>query len=216
MALAMSGGCQRPAPQVAAPEDPVLPVSKPVQRVVTDYVDFTGRTDAVQAVDVRPRVTGYLIRMPFKEGSDVKKGDLLFEIHPRPYQAQLDQAKSQVALNEAQLKLAQTTYRRDLPLRASGAVTQQDLDTERAAVDEATARIRASQAALEVYNLNLAFTKVTSPIDGRVSRYYLTAGNLVNQDQTLLTTVVSLDPIHVYFDVDEPTVLRFRKAYNAG
>ncbi len=92
-----------------------------MQREVTDFVDFTRRTDAVQAVDVRPRVTGYLERIPFKEGSDVKKGDLLFEIDPRPYQAQLDQAKSQVALNEAQLKLAQSTYARAAPLVASGA-----------------------------------------------------------------------------------------------
>jgi multidrug efflux system membrane fusion protein len=210
------GGCQRSASQVAPAEPPTLPVSKPVQRLVTDFVDFTGRTDAVQAVDIRPRVTGYLVKMPFKEGSEVKKGELLFEIDPRPYQAQLNQAQSQVVLNEAQLKLAKANYARDAPLVPSGAVTPRELDQERAAVEEAAARIEASKANLEIYKLNLAFTQVTSPIDGQISRYYLTVGNLVNQDQTLLTTVVSLEPIYVYFDMDEPTLLRLRKAYSAG
>jgi multidrug efflux system membrane fusion protein len=213
---AACSGCPRASAPVASAEPPVLPVSKPVQRQITDYVDFTGRTDAVVPVDIRPRVTGYLERMPFQEGSEVKKGDLLFEIDPRPYKAQLDQAQAQVALNEASLRLARTTYQRDLPLVASGAVSQQQIDQEKAAVDEAMARIQASKAALEVYKLNLEFTKVTSPIDGQISRYFLTAGNLVNQDQTLLTTVVSLDPMYVYFDMDEPTLLRLRKARNAG
>jgi multidrug efflux system membrane fusion protein len=213
-----AGGCQNSPPQVAPAEPPVLPVSKPVQREVTDYMDFTGRTDAVEAVDVRPRVTGYLIKIPFKEGSEVKKGEVLFEIDPRPYHAQLDQAVSQVTLNEASLKLARATYERDRSIASSvtGGVSRQQLDQDLAAVDEAAARLKAAQASTEVYKLNLEFTRVTSPIDGMVSRYYLTVGNLVNQDQTLLTTVVSLDPIHVYFDIDEPTLLRLRKARNAG
>jgi multidrug efflux system membrane fusion protein len=203
---------------VAPAEPPALPVAKPVQREVTDYVDFTGRTEAVEAVDIRPRVTGYLVQIPFKEGSDVKKGDLLFQIDPSPYKAQLDQAVGQVQLNQASLALARTTYARDQAIvkTAPGAVSQQQLDQDKAAVDEAEARVKASQASTEGYKLNLGFTKVTSPIDGRVSRYYLTVGNLVNQDQTLLTTVVSLDPIYVYFDMDEPTLLRIRKARNAG
>jgi multidrug efflux system membrane fusion protein len=218
LGLAAGTGCQRAPSQVAPAEPPVLPVSKPVQREVTDYVDFTGRTDAVEAVDIRPRVTGYLIKMAFKEGSEVKKGDLLFEIDPRPYQAQLDQAQGQVALNEASLKLARTTYERDRAIASSvaGGVSRQQLDQDLAAVDEAAARLKAAQASTEVYKLNLEFTKVISPIDGRVSRYYLTLGNLVNLDQTLLTTVVSLDPIYVYFDMDEPTLLRLRRARNAG
>jgi membrane fusion protein, multidrug efflux system len=216
LGLTAVGGCQRPAPEVAPAEPPVLPVSEPARREITDYVDFTGRTDAVEAVDIRPRVTGYLVQMPFKEGSEVKKGDLLFEIDPRPYQAQLDLARSQVSLNEAQLRLAQLTYSRYRRLLSMNAVSRQEFDQEKAAADEATARIQASQATQDVYKLNLEFTKVTSPIDGQVSRYYLTVGNLVNQDQTLLTTIVSLDPMYVYFDMDEPTLLRLRKAWNAG
>jgi multidrug efflux system membrane fusion protein len=214
--LMAGSGCQRGQAQVAAAAPPVLPVSKPVQREVTSYVEFTGRTEAVEAVDVRPRVTGYLVQMPFTEGSEVKKGDLLFKIDPRPYQAQLEQAQSQVHLNEAQLKLARANYARDVPLLNRGYVSQQEYDQVKAAVDEATARIEAANATLGVYNLNLEFTRVTSPIDGQVSRYYLTLGNLVNQDQTLLTTVVSLDPMYVYFDMDEPTLLRLRKARNSG
>src|SRR5579884_3214160 len=214
----MSGCGPDPAAPAGATPPPAIPVSRPVARDVTDYVDFTGRTDAVETVSVRARVTGYLVKIPFKEGAEVKEGDLLFEIDPRPYQAQLDQAVSQVELNEASLKLAQTTYERDRAIAnsVSGGVSRQQLDQDRAAVDEAAARVKSARASTEVYKLNLAFTKVTSPINGMVSRYYYTRGNLVNQDQTLLTTVVSLDPIYAYFDMDEPTLLRIRRALNEG
>ena len=211
------GGCT-PAPLKVAPaEIPVVPVSKPVEREITDYVDFTGRTDAVEAVNIVPRVTGYLIKIPFKEGSEVKAGDLLFEIDPRPYQAQLDQAEGQVTLYQAQLQLAKTTLARDQEIsKTAGAVSLQQLDQDRAGVAEAESRVKAYQASTEVYKLNLSFTKVLSPISGQISRPYLTLGNLVNQDQTLLTTVVSLDPIFAYFDMDEPTLLRVRRAINEG
>src|SRR5579884_2908608 len=214
----MSGCGPDPAAPAGATPPPAIPVSRPVARDVTDYVDFTGRTDAVETVSVRARVTGYLVKIPFKEGAEVKEGDLLFEIDPRPYQAQLDQAVSQVELNEASLKLAQTTYERDRAIAnsVSGGVSRQQLDQDRAAVDEAAARVKSARASTEVYKLNLAFTKVTSPINGMVSRYYYTVGNLVNQDQTLLTTVVSLDPLYAYFEMDETTILRIRRAINEG
>ncbi|MFT3881591.1 MAG: efflux RND transporter periplasmic adaptor subunit [Gemmatales bacterium] len=210
-------GCG-PAPlKVAPPETVVVPIAKPVEREITDYVDFTGRTDAVEAVNIVPRVTGYLIKIPFKEGSEVKAGDLLFEIDPRPYQAQLDQAEGQVTLYQAQLQLAKTTLARDQDIaKTPGAVSLQQLDQDRAGVAEAESRVKAYQASTEVYKLNLSFTKVLSPISGQISRPYLTLGNLVNQDQTLLTTVVSLDPIFTYFDMDEPTLLRVRRAINEG
>jgi multidrug efflux system membrane fusion protein len=213
---ALTAGCgPRPAP-AASPGPPVIPVSQPVRRDVTDYADFTGRTDAVESVGIRARVTGYLLNIPFKEGAEIKKGDVLFEIDPRPYQAQLKEAQSQVAVNRASLKLAQANLARDEPLAATGAVTAQQIDQDRAAVDQAQAMVDATLATVEVYKLNLEFTKVTSPIDGMVSRYYLTVGNLVMQDQTLLTTVVSLDPMYAYFDMDEPTLLRIRRAINEG
>ena len=156
--------------------------------------------------------------MPFKEGAEVKKGDLLFEIDPRPYQAQLDQAEGQVKLYEAQLELAKTTLRAR-PGVADDARRRQPAAARPGQGRGGGGRGRASRPprpALEVYKLNLGFTKVTSPIDGQVSRYYLTVGNLVNQDQTLLTTVVSLDPMYVYFDMDEPTLLRIRKGDQRG
>ena len=142
----------------------------------------------------------------------------MFEIDPRPYQAQLDQAKSQVNLDEAQLELAKTTLARYQALAKTtpGAVSEQALDQYKAAVVEAEARVDAQKKSLEVYKLNKEFTQVVSPIDGQVSRYYLTLGNLVNQDQTLLTTVVSLDPMYVYFDMDERTLLQIRKAIEEG
>ena len=216
--IVAADGCQRDETAVAPPRPSVIPVSRPVQREVTNYVDFTGRTAAVQSVDIRPRVTGYLVKIPFKEGAIVKEGDLLFVIDPRPYQAQLDQAQGQVDLYQAQLKLAKTIYARDLAInaRVPSSVSKEQLDQDYAAVEEADARVKAYEKNMEVYRLNKLFTEVVSPIDGKISRYYLTLGNLVNQDQTLLTTVVSLDPMYVYFDVDEPTLLRVRRAINEG
>jgi multidrug efflux system membrane fusion protein len=209
-------GCRHNPGAAPPPAPPTVPVSTPVERDVTDYVDFTGRTDAINSVGIRPRVTGYLIAAPFTEGTEVKKNDVLFEIDPRPYQAQLDQAQAQVTLNQASLKLAQATQERLRPLVGTGAASQQEFDEAVANVNEAQARIKASQAAVEVYKLNLEFCRVTSPIDGVVSRYYYTVGNLVTQDQTLLTTVVSPDPMYAYFDMDEPTLLSIRRAVNEG
>jgi multidrug efflux system membrane fusion protein len=213
--LVAIAGCHAP-PQPPPSKPPTVPVSQPVQREVTDYVDYTGRTDAVESVGVRARVTGYITKVLFQEGAEVKKGDVLFEIDPRPYKAQLDQAQAQVRLNQASLKLAQATLERIRPLVGTGAATQQEYDEDVAAVKEAQARIEASQAAVEVYKLNLQFCNVTSPIAGRISRYYFTPGNLVNQDQTLLTTVVSVDPMYAYFDMDEPTLQRINQAVDEG
>src|SRR5438105_7081344 len=128
--LAAVAGCQRGQPQNADTGPPVIPVSHPVEQDVTDYVDYTGRVDAVDSVGIRARVTGYLTKMPFKEGAEVKKNDLLFEIDPRPYQALVDQAQSQVKLADAQLSLAKTTYERDRAIAADTprAISAQQLD----------------------------------------------------------------------------------------
>ena len=210
-------GCSTSPPEVAPPQPVVVPVSQPVQRQVTDFVDFTGRTDAKESVSIVPRVTGYLVKLPFKEGSLVKKGDLLFEVDPRPYKAQFDEAAGQVNLYRAKLKFAESTLERDLIIaRPPSAVSPQQLDQDRASVAQAKASIQAAKASLEVYKLNLSFCQVTAPIDGRVGRYFHTLGNLVSQDQTLLTTVVSQDPMYAYFDMDEPTLLQIRKAIGEG
>jgi multidrug efflux system membrane fusion protein len=211
-------GCVPHATKVAPATAPTVDVSLPVSREVTDYVDFTGRTQAKDAVNIEARATGYLIKISFKEGAEVNAGDLLFEIDPKPYQAQYNQALGQVNLYKAQLKLAQVTLDRDEKLAKinPGAIAALQLDTDKAAVDEADAQVKAAEASLDLVNQNLGYTKVYSPISGQVSRYYLTLGNLISQDQTVLTTVVSLDPMYAYVDVDEPTVLRVRKAINAG
>src|ERR1700690_86967 len=212
-----ASGCASKSLEVAPAEAPAIPVSQPVERQVTDYVDFTGRIEAPEAVSVVPRVTGYLMSTPFKEGAEVKKDDVLFEIDPRPYQAQYDQAEGQVILNEARVKEAMADNARAKELsKTPGAISNQDLDRYQAAEEEAQASVQAAKASLEVYKLNLGFCKVLSPLTGQISRYYLTPGNLVNQDQTQLTPVVSVDPMYVYFDIDENTVLRIRRAVNEG
>ncbi len=211
-------GCRPAALELPASEPVTLTVSRPIVREVTEYRVFTGTTAAVESVDIQSRVTGYLDKLPFAEGSRVKAGQLLAEIDPRPYQAKLDAAQGEVALNEAQLNLAQKENDRAKAIRAenAGAISQQELDTREAKVEEALAAVQSSKANLEQYQLDLAFTKVRSPIDGRVSRYYLTVGNLVTQNQTLITTVVSQAPIYIYFDVDEPTMLQVMRSMYAG
>jgi multidrug efflux system membrane fusion protein len=216
--LASLGGCQANKPKVAASEAPAVPVGRPVDREVTDYVDFIGRTEAVHSVDIRPRVSGYLVEMPFEEGAEVKKGDLLFVVDPRPYQAQVDQAQGQVDLYQASLKLAKTTLARDraINILSRGSISQQQFDQEQAQVDEAQARVDAYKKSMELYVINHEWTRILAPIDGQISRYYLTLGNLVDQNQTLLTTIVSVDPMYAYFEMDEPTDLRLRKVANEG
>jgi multidrug efflux system membrane fusion protein len=217
LAAAALAGCGQKPPAVTDDEAPVIPVSQPVQRYVTDYVEYTGRTAAIHDVAIRPRVTGYLVRMPFKEGAEVKKGDLLFEIDPRPYKAALDVAEGQLRLNEARLELTQAELTRGrLAARHRGAITPEQLEKLASAVAQASAAVKASQANVEAARLDLGFTRVTAPITGQVSRYYLTVGNLATQNQTLLTTVVSHDPLAVYFDMDERTLLRLRAAVAAG
>ena len=216
--MAGANGCGSNAAKVATAEPPAVPVSQPVQREVTDYVEFTGQTKAVHSNDIIPQVTGYLVQMPFQEGAEVKQGDLLFQVDPRPYKAQLDQAQGQVDLYKAQLRLARVNLARNRAIEASspGSVSRQQFDQGQAVVDEASARVNAAERSMELYRLNYDFTSVRSPIDGQSSRYYKTLGNLVNQDQTLLTTVVSVDPMHVYFEMDEATLGRYFSAAIEG
>ena len=206
-------GCR----QAALPQDnsklPVFAVSVPVQREVTDYVEYTGRTTAVQAEEIKARVTGFLVDSPFKEGTEIKKEDVLFKIDPRPYKAQYDQAEAQVGLYDSQLKLAKANYERDTELfkRTNGAgVSKQALDADLAQQEQAEAAVKAAKASLEVYALNLDFCTVKSPIDGQVGRSNQPRGNLVMQDSTLLTTVQSVDPMYVYFDMDMPSYRKFQ------
>jgi multidrug efflux system membrane fusion protein len=208
-----------PASEIARAQDnaakvPEVLVARPVVRQVTDYEDFTGRTEASTRVDLRPRVAGYLNSTRFKEGDLVNKDDVLFEIDPRPYQAQFNQALSQVDLNKATLKLARATLERNQALAKAvqGGVTPQQLDQDQAAVNEAAARLKASEAGAQLCQLNLSFCKVTAPISGRIGLRHVDPGNLVKQDETLLAVLVGQDPMYVYFDMDERTYLRLRQS----
>lgn len=214
--LFLLSGCRRSQVPLVQGQPPTVTISQPIQREVRDYEEFTGRTDAVYSVDVRARVTGYIIKVPFKEGDIVKEGDVLYEIDPRPYQATLDKAKGDVVRLEGQKKLIDIQVDRYTKLVAKGAGSQQDLDTYLGQQAENAGSLQAARAAVEFAALNLGFCTVTSPITGKVSRTYWNVGNLVNQDSTLLTTVVSTDPMYGYFDVDERTMLRIQQMAREG
>jgi RND family efflux transporter MFP subunit len=191
-----------------------------VEQYVTNYADFTARTAAVDSVEVRAHVWGYLDKVNFKEGALVKKGDVLFELDPRPYQALLDQAKGKVRQDEAQLSYDEAEYQRNVRLIGSGATTRSDLDKTSAARGVDRANIAADRATVASRQLDLEYTRVIAPVSGRVSRYVVTVGNLIQSgDQnggTLLTTIVSVDPMYAYFDVDEYTALRVRQLVREG
>lgn len=211
-ALALSG-CSRDqaAERAAPPPPPQVPVARVIARTVTDSETFTGRFSAVHHVNVRPRVTGYISAVDFTDGSAVKKGQVLFVIDPRPYRAIYQQAAAQLAQARSRLELAKSDQARAIKLYAAHAVSREELDTRNANATQAVADVAAAKAALDQAALNLSFTRVTSPITGRVGRAIVTAGNLVTSGQTLLTTVVSLNPIYVSFNADEQAYLRFEK-----
>jgi RND family efflux transporter MFP subunit len=213
-------GCAGAPPGTPEAAPTPVTVSYPVERYVTDFADFTARTAAVDSVEVRAHVWGYLDKVNFQEGAMVQKGDVLFQLDPRPYQALLDQAKGKVRQDEAQLAFDEAEYRRYQSLIATGAVSRSDLDKTLAARDVDVANIAADKATVASRQLDLEYTKVIAPVSGRVSRYVVTVGNLVRSgDQnggTLLTTIVSIDPMYAYFDVDEHTALRVRQLVREG
>jgi RND family efflux transporter MFP subunit len=202
------------APNAAGP--PTVTVAYPLERKLVDYAVYTGRAAAVDAVQVRARVSGYLDKIHFKDGSEVKEGAVLYEIDPRPYQAAFDQAEAQVKLQKANLKYQEAVYKRDVWLFGQKALAEQDLEQQLEARNTASAQVKAAQAALETARLNLDWTKVTAPISGRLSRTLITRGNLVTADQSVLTTIVTEDPVFVYFDVDERTVLHVQGLIREG
>jgi RND family efflux transporter MFP subunit len=216
--LSLAGCGHRPsATPVTSPT--LVTVSYPVERSVTEYVDFTARTQAVKSVEIRARVWGFLEKVNFKEGALVQKGDVLFEIDPRTYRAAVDQATAKVALDEAQLRYKDAAHHRNEKLRKSGSVSADDFDRSLTERDSAEATLGADKADTEQRRLDLDFTQVRAPISGRVSRALVTEGNLVQSGQTggtLLTTIVSVDPVYAYFDVDEHTVLRVQKLIREG
>lgn len=217
-ALALSGcGDKPPAPAAAAA--PPVTVAQPVKRTVTDWDEFTGRFEAVEEVQVRARVGGFVTSVEFRDGAFVKAGDLLYVIDARPFEAIAEQANGQLADARAKAELAKRELDRGLSLVQTSAVSEQVVDQRRQALQAAHAAETVAEGALKAAQLNVEFTHVMAPIAGRVSRHLVTAGNLVQGSDgasTLLTSIVSLDPIYIYFDVDEATYLRNNRLWFEG
>ena len=206
--------CAQPVAQSAPPQPPPVTAAKALARSVTDWNEFTGRLEAVNHVDVRPRVSGLIASVRFTEGAVVQRGDVLFEIDPRPFDAEVDRLRAELA--RAKAALARTAAERDRARRlaAENAISTEEHDRRFSSAAEAEAQVSAVEAALRAAELNLEFTKVIAPIGGRVGRAIVTEGNLVSSgpgEATLLTTLVSLDPIYATFEVDEQSFLAFQR-----
>ncbi len=213
-----SSGNAKPANQGLSA--PVVTVSQPIAKDVVEWDEYTGRLEAMQTVEIRARVSGYISQVNFKDGAKVKKGDLLYVIDPRPYVAERDRTTAEVERVSAQLELAKNDLARAERLLKSRAISEEEYDTRSKGVRQAEAALRSAEAALQAAKLNVEFTQVRAPIDGRISRTLKTLGNLVNGgnsgEATLLTTIVSVDPIYVYVDADEQSVLKYRRLAREG
>ena len=211
-------GCNEKHPQVVQTPPPLVKVSQPVADNVTDYQVFTARTAAVESVDVKPRVTGYLTKILFKDGDLVKKDEVLFEIDDRPYKASLDLAVGNLDLAKAALVKNQADYDIGLAVQkqSKGAISEQELTKRLGARDESKASIDKAKADLENAQLNYGWCKVTSPITGRINRHFVDAGNVASKDVTTLTNIVSLKPIWAYFDVDENSAQAYQRRVKKG
>lgn len=218
VAAAFSTGCGRSAAQPRPSPPPSVTVAPVEQREIVEWEEFTGRTEAVESVDVRPRVSGYIQEVRFQSGQLVKKGDVLFVIDPRWHQAAFAQRQAEAERAQVQLDNARREADRTTQLLANKAISTEDADARVARFQEAKAALLAAEAARDSAKLDLDYTQVRAPIDGRVSRALLTEGNYISGlagAASLLTTLVSVDPIYVYADVDEDTLLRFNELVQA-
>jgi RND family efflux transporter MFP subunit len=201
------------------PPPPKVTVNQPIIREVVESDEYTGRLEAVESVDIRARVNGYLQSVHFTDGAMVKKGTLLFVIDPRPYQAELNRTKAQLEQAIARFERTQKDFARAQQLVKSRAMSQEEGDTRAADQREAQEAVQAARAAVEAARLNVEFTQVKAPISGRISRHLVTEGNLINggtAESTLLTRIVSLDPLYGYFDVDERAFLKYTRLWRNG
>ncbi|MGV1791794.1 efflux RND transporter periplasmic adaptor subunit [Rhizobium sp. A37_96] len=193
----------------SAPPAPPVTVAKPVVREVVDSDEFIGRFQAVDEVSVRSRVGGYLQEVHFKDGSMVKQGDLLFVIDQRPFITTLNESTAALEVAKSSLTLADAQFKRAESLATTGSQSASTLDDRRRDLISAQANVRGAQATVDRANLDMDFTRITAPLSGRIDRRLISVGNLVQADQTVLTTIVSLDPIDFYFDVDERRLLSY-------
>ena len=213
LATACSSNASDGADAMPAPE---VSVARVLEREVRQWDDFTGRVAAVETVELRPRVSGYVQRVAFEEGQLVRKGDLLFEIDPRPYRAALARAEAELVRARSEARLAAAQHERAQALVEARAISREEFETRNAANAQGHAAVRAAEAAVAAARLDLQFTQVRAPIDGRAGRALVTVGNLAQADATVLTTVVSQDPVHVYFEADEQTWLRYSRDAGSG
>lgn len=209
-AAALLAGCE-PRNEFAPPPPPSVTVARPLERPVTEQVEFTGTTESRAKVDIRARVNGYLQSLHFEDGADVKKGDLLFVIEKDPYEIGLERARADLAKAEAALELAKAEVARTSLLLQRNASSRQEYDVDIAERNTAVAEVAAAQAAIRDAELQLGYTEVRSPIDGRIGRRLVDVGNLVQAESTLLATIESYDPIYVYFTVSESQLLYFTR-----
>lgn len=209
-------GCSKNSAANAAPPPTPVHVATVSASEVTDWDAFTGRFEAVESVKLRPRVSGYIDQVKFAEGKEVKKGDVLFVIDQRPYRVQFERTQAEFVRTQARSELAQSELVRSQKLLAAHAVSQEEYDQRASALNQARADQLAARAAMEAAKLDLDYTQVTAPIDGRVSRAEITTGNYVTAGDAILTTVVSLDPIYVYFEGDEQTYLKYADLAKRG
>jgi RND family efflux transporter MFP subunit len=219
LVAALMSACSRTAAQQADPPPPQVTVATVLERDVTEWDEFTGRLEAVDSVAIRPRVSGYISSVEFTEGALVRRGQMLFQIDARPFEADVDRLKAELARARATVQRATSELSRAERLRKDNAISLEEHDRRTAFANESEAQVAAVEAALRAAMLNLEFTRVTSPITGRASRAVITEGNLVSSgpgEATLLTTVVSIDPIYASFDADEQIFLRYQELARNG
>ena len=217
LVAAIATACSSQAePGAGMPPPPEVSVAQVLNKDVSRWDEFTGRVTAIETVELRPRVSGYVQQVAYQEGQEVKKGDLLFVVDPRPYKARLAQAEADLERARAEARLAQMQDKRAQTLVEAKAISREEFETRRAASTQGNAAVRAAEAALDNARLDLQFTSVRSPINGRAGRALVTEGNLATADSTLLTTVVSQDPIYVYFESDEQSFLRYQELARKG
>jgi membrane fusion protein, multidrug efflux system len=212
-------GCDNKPPVTAAPPAPSVTVARPVQKLITEWDEYTGRFTAVETVEVRARVSGFVDSIHFKEGQMVNRGDLLFIVDRRPYEIAVEQAKADVERAKAKLEIASLDVQRATPLVRSQSLTEREFDTRKSTERDAAGQVGSAEAALKQAELNLEWTEVRAPTTGRISDRRVDAGNLITGGQTgatLLTVIVSIDPIHFLFDGSEADFLRYLRLAAAG
>ena len=216
LAVLVMSACGKAPEQAAAMPASKVSVAKVLEQPVNEWDEFTGRLEAPETVQIRPRVSGQIDQVAFTEGALVKKGDLLFQIDPRPFQAEVRRLEAQLQQTKAAASRSDNEAQRGERLRQSNAISAELADSRTTAAQEARAAMAGIQAQLDLARLNLSFTRVTSPISGRVSRAAITAGNLVTADVTELTSVVSTDKVYAYFDADERVYLKYTELARQG